>query len=133
MADASGLRQHVRARSRQAHVIATADMKTRYRTAAPYKSGDTFRAIDVIAFRSTPNQVAATAIAPTPQAKYTDEGTRPHVIRPRSKKVLRFKVGGRVVFARQVNHPGFKGTGWFSDLGPREWHAALERAVARLS
>jgi len=35
-------------------------------------------------------------------------GTRPHVIRPYRAKALRFEVGGRVVFAQQVNHPGTK-------------------------
>lgn len=39
-----------------------------------------------------------------------NDGSRPHVIRPRRASVLRFNVGGRVVFARVVNHPGTKGT-----------------------
>jgi hypothetical protein len=35
------------------------------------------------------------------------KGTRPHVIRPRPpKKALRFTTGGRIVFAKRVNHPG---------------------------
>jgi hypothetical protein len=34
------------------------------------------------------------------------DGTRPHVIVPRNRKVLRFKVGGKIVYARRVNHPG---------------------------
>lgn len=37
---------------------------------------------------------------------YQDQGTRPHVIRPRTRRVLRFAAGGDVVYARQVNHPG---------------------------
>lgn len=32
--------------------------------------------------------------------------TRPHVITARPGGVLRFRVGGRVVYARQVRHPG---------------------------
>jgi hypothetical protein len=43
-------------------------------------------------------------------AAFVNDGTRPHVIRPRRASVLRFNVGGRVVFARVVNHPGTKGT-----------------------
>jgi len=39
-------------------------------------------------------------------AGFIEYGTRAHVIRPRRKKFLRFRVGGRVVFARKVNHPG---------------------------
>jgi hypothetical protein len=39
-------------------------------------------------------------------ARYVEEGTRPHVIRPRRAKMLRFTVGGRVVFSHGVHHPG---------------------------
>lgn len=61
-------------------------------------------------------------------AVYLESGTRPHVIRPRRKKMLRFaaSAGGRrlsgaprrgadVVFARRVNHPGTKA---YPFLGP---------------
>lgn len=42
-----------------------------------------------------------------PAALYVINGTRPHLIRPRRRGgVLRFTVGGRVVYARFVNHPG---------------------------
>lgn len=40
-------------------------------------------------------------------ADYVSRGTRPHIIRPRKPKgMLAFKVAGRTVFARHVNHPG---------------------------
>ncbi|WP_280329602.1 HK97 gp10 family phage protein [Nocardia wallacei] len=39
-------------------------------------------------------------------ARFIEEGTRPHVIRPRNARALRFEIGGRVVFAQRVNHPG---------------------------
>jgi phage gpG-like protein len=39
-------------------------------------------------------------------AGYVNDGTRPHVIRPRHKQALRFRVGGRTVFAKEVHHPG---------------------------
>lgn len=42
----------------------------------------------------------------TDYAEYVSAGTRPHVIRPRNAKALRFKVGGKTVFATRVNHPG---------------------------
>lgn len=35
-------------------------------------------------------------------------GTEPHTIRPRRRKALRFRVGGVVVFAARVDHPGTK-------------------------
>lgn len=40
-------------------------------------------------------------------AAMVHDGTRPHRIEPRTPGgVLRFTVGGQVVFARFVNHPG---------------------------
>lgn len=43
------------------------------------------------------------------------DGTRPHVIRPRRPDgVLRFRVGGQVVYARFVNHPGMRGRPFLS-------------------
>lgn len=36
------------------------------------------------------------------------EGTKRHQILPDNGRVLRFNVGGRVVYARKVNHPGTK-------------------------
>lgn len=42
-----------------------------------------------------------------PATIYVVNGTRPHIIRPRrAGGVLRFTIGGRVVYARYVNHPG---------------------------
>lgn len=39
------------------------------------------------------------------------DGSRPHVIRARRRKALRIPVGGgRVIFRRQVRHPGTTGT-----------------------
>ena len=47
-----------------------------------------------------------------PATMYVIKGTRPHVIRPRQRGrkrgVLKFRVGGRTVFARVVHHPGTK-------------------------
>lgn len=131
-ADATGLRHHVATRARQAHVIAAADMKTRYRRAAPYATGATQESVDLVNFRASNTQIACTAQATTPQALYTDQGTHPHTIRPRKAKALRFRIGGRVVFAREVHHPGNKATRWFSNTGPTEWHGALQRAYSRL-
>lgn len=35
-----------------------------------------------------------------------NDGTRPHIIRPRQAKALKFKIGGRTVYAKVVHHPG---------------------------
>lgn len=40
-------------------------------------------------------------------AQAIDTGAKPHVIRPRRRRFLRFRTRtGQIVFARRVNHPG---------------------------
>lgn len=39
-------------------------------------------------------------------APYVNDGTAPHIIRPKNAQALRFRVGGRIVYAKVVNHPG---------------------------
>jgi hypothetical protein len=40
-------------------------------------------------------------------ARYINDGTKPHTILPKTPGgLLRFVIGGRVVFARKVRHPG---------------------------
>lgn len=82
----------------------------------PRKTGHLARSIG-------PGAVGATFAlveARTNYAAFVEFGTRPHVIRPRNKRVLawpaagqarlsgRVKTGGRVIFAKRVNHPGTK-------------------------
>ena len=43
------------------------------------------------------------------------EGTKPHVIRPKSGKMLRFVSRGQVVYAHVVNHPGTKANKYLAD------------------
>ena len=44
-----------------------------------------------------------------PVAIHVEEDTRPHVIRPRRAKALRFPLGTIFRFATKVNHPGSQG------------------------
>ena len=39
-------------------------------------------------------------------------GARPHTIRPRTRKALKFVMDGRTVFATEVHHPGNKARPW---------------------
>jgi hypothetical protein len=41
-----------------------------------------------------------------PATLFVLEGTRPHIIRARRAKALRFEVDGQIVFAKYVRHPG---------------------------
>lgn len=48
----------------------------------------------------------ATIIFDVDYAAAVNDGTRPHIIRPRNAQALRFRIGGRVVYAKVVHHPG---------------------------
>lgn len=47
-------------------------------------------------------EIGATA----PHAVFVEYETRPHEIRPVRASVLRFEVGGRVIYTKRVMHPG---------------------------
>jgi hypothetical protein len=51
----------------------------------------------------------ATIVFDVDYAEAVHNGTRPHIIRPTRAKALRFTIGGRVVYAKVVHHPGTKG------------------------
>jgi hypothetical protein len=52
--------------------------------------------------------------ANVPYGLVEEQGSPPHKIRPRRKKYLRFVINGRVVYAKEVNHPGTKGSHFLS-------------------
>ena len=54
-------------------------------------------------------------LSTNPHTLLVHNGSRPHKILPRTKQFLRFTVGGRVVYARAVSHPGFKGNPFLTD------------------
>jgi hypothetical protein len=57
--------------------------------------------------RYTHDGPVGTITSTHPATIYVVNGTRPHIIRPkRAGGVLRFEIGGRVVYARYVSHPG---------------------------
>ncbi|WP_326813932.1 MULTISPECIES: hypothetical protein [unclassified Streptomyces] len=53
-----------------------------------------------------PRGLQGVIVCDHPAVRFVLDGTRPHVIRPRRAKALRFEVGGRVVYAAYVRHPG---------------------------
>jgi hypothetical protein len=73
-------------------------------------------------------------------AQAVHEGTRPHIIRPRRAKALRFRGGdGKFIFAKSVNHPGTKGNPFFTRATEKTlpkirefFRAALRRAVQKI-
>ena len=66
-----------------------------------------------------------------PHALFVHWGTRPHKIFPKKRKSLRFTIGGRFIFAKWVNHPGYKGDQWMvraSDDAVRQFAAIIDKA-----
>lgn len=67
-----------------------------------------------------------------PHAIYVQFGTRPHVIRPKRKKALRWTAGGRFVFAGKVNHPGYRGDAYLlaaATSALRQFRTILDQAL----
>jgi hypothetical protein len=50
-----------------------------------------------------------------PYAYLHHEGTKPHVIRPNTQRVLRFRASGRTIFTERVFHPGTQPNRYLSD------------------
>lgn len=50
-----------------------------------------------------------------PATVFVVYGTRPHVIRPVRARALRFTVGGRVVYAQIVHHPGNRANNFLAE------------------
>lgn len=62
---------------------------------------------------------AGRVLASAPYAKFVEDGTAPHLIMPRRKKVLRFIQNGEVRFARGVFHPGTEPRPFLKDAAAR--------------
>ncbi|WP_262413993.1 hypothetical protein [Actinacidiphila acidipaludis] len=63
---------------------------------------------DFITYRieEGPRGLQGVAVCTHPAVRFALDGTRSHTIVPRRAKALRFDIGGRIVFARVVRHPG---------------------------
>lgn len=72
-----------------------------------YKTGALHNSINVNARHST-SKIEATIKANANHGVFIEEGTRAHIIKPKSRKALMFNSGGKTVFAKYVNHPGTK-------------------------
>lgn len=67
-----------------------------------------------------------------PYAPFVVFGTRPHDIRPKNKKALRWAVGGKFVFAKFVRHPGYRGDDYLTaaaDEAVRQFAAVVDAAL----
>lgn len=64
---------------------------------------------------------------------FLENGTAPHVIRPRGNNLLVFVVNGHTVMARSVNHPGTKARPFMTDARNLGELAAYAAAVTYVS
>lgn len=96
-------------------------------SAAPFDTGETHASIKGSVSSQGEDRYRLTLQAPTPQAKWTNDGTRPHVIRPRNKRALSFVTSGVRVITSVVHHPGTPATHWWD----HELTAAKVREVFR--
>lgn len=89
-------------------VQVTRRVLNRARVLAPVRTGRLRSSgrMDVTVTRFGPT---GTVTFPVKYAQFVHDGTRPHIIRPRKKKVLKFTVGTVVLYRPLVHHPGTKG------------------------
>lgn len=83
------------------------EIQSRATKLAPIRTGHLRRTIGPPRITELPLGIMGTLTATASYAAAVEFGTRPHAIRPRRAKALRFLGrGGQVVFARSVQHPG---------------------------
>jgi len=66
-----------------------------------------------------------------PYARWVLWGTKPHKIRAKNKKLLRWATNGRWFSKKEVNHPGYKGDQWMvraADDAVRQFAAIIDKA-----
>lgn len=121
--DRADLSRVIRGASRAELETASRQVVNRAKVLAPVDTGRLRASIRVEARRTFTLRTVFTIGSDVEYAAMVNDGTRPHLIRPRNKQVLRFQVGGRVVYARVVHHPGTKARP-FLDRALREVAAA---------
>jgi hypothetical protein len=71
------------------------------RQEAPVRTGEMRRSV-----QQRSSGLEGEVMVGAPYAVFVASGTQPHIIRPVRAQALRFEVGGDVVFAKRVQHPG---------------------------
>lgn len=132
--DSTALRRAVGQYHRRVFDSAAEAMLVDAEAAAPVDTRATVRSGKVVDREQTDVAQRARLRFNTPQAAYTNDGTRPHVIRPRNRKALAFTVGGRRIVVTKVNHPGNQATHWFDlTVTDRRWETNCQRAASQIT
>lgn len=98
----------------------TRKVLNRAKVLAPVRTGR-LRASGKMDLRVTTNGPTGSVTFTVKYAQWVHDGTRPHIIRAKNKKVLKFRVAGQVLYRPLVHHPGTK---------PRPFLARAIREVA---
>lgn len=119
------LRYQLKQKTQQAARRMSTVWQAELRGSAPH---DTYqlRSKTSVNYTQNRNGVIWTALVDVPYAEAQAYGARPHLIRARRASALRFywpRVG-RVVFFKQVNHPGNQPNPW--------WKTSLQKTPLRL-
>lgn len=104
--DRAALNRTFRATSRSEGEIAARQVVARAKVLAPVDTGRLRASIRVERRSTFGLRQRWTVGSDVEYAPMVNDGTRPHIIRPRTKKALKFKMGGRTVYAAVVRHPG---------------------------
>lgn len=83
----------------------TRQVLNRAKILAPVRTGR-LRASGKMDLRITQNGPTGSVTFTVKYAQWVHDGTRPHIIRAKRKKVLRFQVGTQVIYRPLVHHPG---------------------------
>lgn len=130
MVDLSSLKAELvkvsRRRVEKADAAMTNDLK---RTAPVGETAELRRKTGVEIVSASSNRIVSAAVIDVDYGEWVVQGTRPHVIRAKHARALRFhwpKAGGVVFFAK-VQHPGTEPNPFFSQVIGR-WADYLRRA-----
>lgn len=121
--DRASLNRSIRGASRRELETTARQVMNRAKILAPVDTGRLRASIRIESRRLLTLRSVYTIGSDVSYAPMVHDGTRPHQIRPKRaytlsrgrKPALRFLVGGRVVYARVVNHPGTKARPFLDD------------------
>lgn len=131
--DASGLRNATRIFAARVSASAADARYQTLRRRAPRDTGELRDTSYVRLRQAGPVLWVYEVVFPAEQASYTDKGTRRHPIVGRPLLVFYWPKVGKVVFLPKVNHPGNKGTKWWTDgYTDSQWGADLRAAARRI-
>jgi hypothetical protein len=123
----SQLRELVKARARVVFDAAVERTLEGLKAEAPVDTGELRDSGYIRQKTETGPRLSAVISFEAEQGVFTDEGTKPHKISVRTKKVLS---DGKNFFGTSVNHPGStKHIGWFTDAAPFIWRRALKDSL----